>query len=222
MDRKAATLVLAVSPIWAQSLDAVLARMDAGSVGFRSVAADIKRTSFTAVINDRSEEFGSIKLAKNKNDVRVLLEVTRPDARSVAFAGDRAQIFYPKINTVQEIDLGKQKSLVEQFVLLGFGTSGKELGKNYTLKYTGEEPVAGQKASRIELTPKSRQVKEQFARMELWIADPGGFPVQQKLYEPSGNFLTVTYSAIKLNPNLGPDSLSLRLPKDVKREYPQK
>ena len=34
---------------------------------------------------------------------------------------------YPKLKTVQEIDLGKRTDLIDQFLLVGFGTSGQEL-----------------------------------------------------------------------------------------------
>ncbi len=206
----------------AAELPQVLARMDASATGFRGAAANVKRTSFTALIRETEEETGTIKFTKSKNDVRLLLELTKPDPRSVAFAGRKAQLFYPKINTVREIDLGKQKSFIDQFLLLGFGTAGKDLGKSYQVKYRGEETISGQKASRIELVPNAAEVKQQFNRIELWIADPGGYPVQQKLYAPSGNHLTVTYTEVQVNPALTPESVSLKLPKDVKREYPQK
>jgi outer membrane lipoprotein-sorting protein len=214
--------VLGLSPASGGDLKSVLARMDAGAIGFQSVTANVRRSTYTALIRERSEESGIVKFLKARNEVRLLLEVAKPEPRSVAFAGRKAQLYYPKINTVQEIDLGKQKSYIDQFILLGFGTTGRELVKSYKVAYGGEETVAGTKASRIELTPNSPQVREQFSRIELWIADPGGFPVQQKLHEPSGNNLTVTYSEIKVNPNLNPQSVALKLPKDVKREYPQK
>ncbi|MBM3736873.1 MAG: outer membrane lipoprotein carrier protein LolA [Acidobacteria bacterium] len=215
-------LVCADLPVSAQNANSVLARMDTAAAGFQSVAANVQRVSFTAVINDRSEESGTVKFFRAKNDVRVLMEIQKPDKRAFAFAGRQAQLYYPKINTVQIIDLSKQKSLVDQFILLGFGTPGRELAKNYEIRYGGEEPVAGQKASRLELTPKSKEVRQQFAKIEIWVADPGGYAVQHKMHEPSGNYLTATFTDVKLNSSLSPASVALQLPKDVKKEYPQK
>ena len=114
------------------------------------------------------------------------------------------------------------KSLVDQFVLLGFGTTGKDLQKAYNLKFVKDETVAEQKCSRIELDPKDSKVKKQYSKFELCIADPGGYPVLQKLIEPSGNYTSITYSDIKLNPDLRPEAMNLNLPAGVKREYPQK
>ena len=34
-----------------------------------------------------------------------------------------SQIYYPKSNTVEEYDLGKERAMIDQFLLLGFGSS---------------------------------------------------------------------------------------------------
>jgi hypothetical protein len=46
--------------------------------------------------------------------------------------------------------------------------------------------------------------------------------VQQKLYEPGGDYLLATYTNIKLRANLPDSAVKMDLPKSVKREYPQK
>jgi outer membrane lipoprotein-sorting protein len=74
----------------------------------------------------------------------------------------------------------------------------------------------------LELVPKSKKALEQLTKVELWVADPGGYPVQQKLYWPSGDTTTTSYTDIKVNPDLTDADLSLKLPSDAKREYPQK
>jgi outer membrane lipoprotein-sorting protein len=126
------------------------------------------------------------------------------------------------MNTVQVYDVGKSRSLVDQFVLLGFGTSGKELAKNYTVNATGEDIVKGRNTTRLELVPRSAKVKEQITKVELWIPLDAGHPVQQKFYQPGGDYYLVTYSDVQLNPNLPDDAFRLKLPANVKREYPQK
>jgi outer membrane lipoprotein-sorting protein len=204
-------------------IQVVLARMDQAAPGFRGMTARIDRVMHTAIINDDSADSGTIAMMRGKGkDVRVLLDFTRPERRAIAFNSKTAEVFNPKINTVQIFDLGKQKSLVEQFLLLGFGASGKELVRAYNIRYVGEEAVGKAKASRLELTPKSDKVREHYTKIELWIASEGGHPVQQKLYEPSGNYMRMTYSDIKLNPGLEAAKLQLTLPADVKREYPQR
>ena len=212
-----------VAASYGQNLSAVLARMDAAAVGFRSIAADMTRLTFTAVINDSSEESGTMRLLRAKpGDVRVRIDLIRPDSKTVAFSGRKAEIYNPKIQTVEEYDLGKHRNLIDQFLLLGFGTTGKEISHAYTLRYTGEEAVAGVNSSHLELTPQSTEVSQHFNRIELWIADPEGYAVRQKLHAPSGNHTTITYTAVKLNGDMNPDQLALKLPRNVKRIFPGK
>ena len=85
----------------------------------------------------------------------------------MAFGGKKAELFYPKINTVQEYDLGKQSGMVEQFLLLGFGTTGKELAANYGVKLVGEETVGGQKAYHLELKPKTSTMREKLTKLDF-------------------------------------------------------
>jgi outer membrane lipoprotein-sorting protein len=221
------TLILAAvmlcSAATAQNLQAVLSKLDQSSAGFKGLVADVKKVSYTNVIQDKSEESGRITLFRPKpKDLRMLVEFRQPDPRAVAFANRKAQIFYPKILTVQEYDLGKQGALVDQFLLLGFGTSGRELLSSYDIKYSGGEAIGGVKAQRLELVPKSEEARQHVRRIEMWISDSDGVPVQQKVHQPSKDYVLITYSAMQLNPTLTADSVKLKLPKGVKKEYPQK
>ncbi len=216
-------LLLFSSLVWAQpGLEQVLARMDREAPLFRGITGRFERVMHTAIINDNSLDGGAISMLRKSKELRVLLEFNKPEPRFIAFSSRSAEVFNPKINTVQIFDLGKQKSLVEQFLLLGFGASGKELARAYNIKYMGEENVGTLKASRLELIPKSDKVREHYTKIELWIAADAGHPIQQKLFEPSGNYMRMTYSAIKLNPVIDSAQLQIKLPADVKREYPQR
>ncbi len=207
------------------TLDKVLAEMDAASRRIFSVKAHLTKASYTAVIDDTTIEKGTMWMAregKNKSRVRMRIEFTEPDSRSVAFAGDKAEIYYPKIKTVHEYDLGKHKALVEAFLLLGFGSSGKELAKDYQIRLEGEEAIEGVPAWKLELVPKSRKAREKIVRVELWVAKKGAYPVRQKFHAPSGDTTTITYTQVQLNPKLTDSDLNLNLPPGVKREYPQR
>jgi outer membrane lipoprotein-sorting protein len=197
--------------------------MDRSSASFRSLTAKIRRLSHTAVINENNIDSGTMYLKRSRpRDLRMLVNLTDPDPKSVAFEGHKLEVYYPKIKTVQEFDVGKNRSLLEQFLLLGFGSSGKELAANYTLRVLGAETVSGEKTTRLELTPKSAAVLAHLKKVELWISDTGGYPAQQKFYMPGSDYMLVTYSEMKLNPDLPDSALKLKLPRGVKREFPQK
>jgi len=205
------------------SREAVLAKMDEAAMEFRSMAGKIRKVTHTAVINDDSVESGIIHLKRQgRRGTGLLVEIGGSDPKSYALQGRKAEIYYPKIQTVQEYDLGKQGQLLDQFLLLGFGVSTRELMKAYDLRVGGEEAVAGRKTVRVELIPKSQKVRQHLTRAELWVSLDNGQTVQQKFHEPSGDYRLATYTDVKWNTDLPDSALGLRLPRNVKREYPQR
>ena len=219
----ATMLLCGGAPAADSSLAETLARMDEAAAKFKGMQADMQKIAHTAVINEDSIDAGTIAVKRPKpNDIRVLFDFKPPNPRQVAIAGVKGEYYVPGINTVQVYDLGKSRSLVEQFMLLGFGSNSKDLESAYSIRLGGPETVAGQSATRLELFPKSQDVLAHLKRVDLWISDAMGIAVQQKLYETGGDYLLATYTNIKLRPNLPDSVVKLDLPKSVKREYPQK
>jgi len=124
----------------------VLSKLDQSATKFNSMTANLTRLTYTKVIDDKSIEEGKMSLKKTGGrDLEVLIDFVKPDPRTVAFGGRRAEIYYPKLKTVQEYDLGKHADLMDQFLLVGFGTTGKELKANYSIKYVGRSRSPGRK-----------------------------------------------------------------------------
>jgi outer membrane lipoprotein-sorting protein len=218
----AAVLIAAVAPAAADTVQSVLQRLDKEAGSFRQITAKLTKKEYTAVLDDSSIENGHMWLERVGRRIAMRVEITQPQAKSVGVSGNSAQVFYPKMNTVQIYDLGKAGALVDQFLVLGFGSSGKELAKNYSVTLAGEQTVGGEKTSKLDLVPRSAKVKEQIQKVELWIPLNAGYPIQQRVIEPGGNYYLFTYSDVKLNPNLPSTAFQLSLPADVHREFPQK
>ena len=210
-------------PAAAETMQELQARIDQAASSFRGMTAKIRRISYTAVIKDTSEESGNISMKAGKpKEMQVRVDFLTPDVKSWAFRGRKAELFIPKINTVQEYDLGKHGKLLDQFLLLGFGSTVKELQKSYDLKLVGEETVGGQKTSKLELTPKSQEARSHLQKVEIWFPLTSGNPIQQKFHLGSGDYMLVNYQDIKIDPNLPDTAVRLALPANVKREFPQK
>lgn len=211
----------------AETLGDLKARIDQAAGSFRGMTAKIVRLSYTAVIKDSTEEKGSIAMKIQKpgtpsKEMQVRVDFTSPDEKSWSFRGRKAEQYIPKLNTVQEYDLGKHSKLVDQFLLLGFGASSRELDKTYDAKLAGEEPVGDQKCSKLELIPKSEEARVHLKKVEIWFPLTSGYPVQQKFFTGGGDYMLVSYLDMKLEPNLPDPAVRLKLPANVKREYPQK
>jgi outer membrane lipoprotein-sorting protein len=209
--------------VFGTTADDVLSKLDQSAVKFSAMTGKLSRSTYTKVIDDKSTEEGVIALKKiGPRDMQVLITFSKPDPKTVAFRGGKAEIYYPKLKLVQEYDLGKRTDLMDQFTLVGFGTTGRDLKANYSVKYVGEESIAGQKAQKLELIPSTATRREKLQKLELWIDDDGLYPVQQKFLQPSGDYYQFTYSEVKVNPQLGDEAFKLKVPKGVKREFPQK
>jgi len=213
-----------VSPtfIRGESLTDVLARMDQAAADFRSLTANMKRMQYTAVLSESSEMEGVLRLRKDKSGITGVVEFQQPDPRTVFIKGKTVQIFYPKANSVEEYDTSKYVSNIDQFLLLGFGTTSAELRKSYDIKGGAVETVAGVQATRIELTARSEELKKLVSKIELWFPEGQANPIQEKVTEPSKNYELVNYSGIKVNPSLPDSTFQLKLPPGVKKIYPQK
>jgi outer membrane lipoprotein-sorting protein len=205
----------------AESVEQTLARMDKSSDGFKSMKANVRQLSHLNVINEDTVSVGTTSLKRMKRDVRVLVHFTSPDDKSVSVAGTKIEMYLPKLQTVQEYNAGSRDT-VEKYLALGFGASGSDLKSDYDIKALGDDMVGGEKAARLELTPKTKEVRQQFPKIELWISETKGYPAQEKFYQSGGDYMLITYSDTVINPSLPDSAFKLNLPKGVKRVFPQK
>lgn len=205
------------------SLNEVLAKLDQNAQGFNAMTAKIERLDYTAVLKESSKESGEILLWRRKgSQVQMRIDIRQPSNKLIGYADKKVQIFLPKINTVQIYDVGKYDSLISQGLLIGFGTSAKELQKSYNLRILAEEQIGGRPTTRVEMIPKGSSPLLSLKKIEVWFSNQDGYPVQQKLFENSGDYKLATYSDMKINPAVGEKDVRLELPKNVKKEYPAK
>ena len=182
--------------------------------------ANVRQLHHLNVISEDTVSVGTTNLKRSKRDVRVLVHFTSPDDKSVSVSGTKIEMYLPKLQTVQEYNLGS-KEKVEKYLALGFGASGSDLKADYDIKALGDDTVGGEKTARLELTPKDKQVRQNFSKIELWISEAKGYPVQEKFYESGGDYMLITYSDVVINPSLPDSAFKLNLPKGVKRVFPQ-
>jgi outer membrane lipoprotein-sorting protein len=210
----AASLALA-SPV---SLESVLNQLDSHAKEFHSLSADIERTKVTVVVNDHSTETGSILVRGEK----MRLDLKSPDPRTILKTGDSLFIYNPKLNRVEEYNLGKYKDLADQYLLLGFGTPGHELKKGYLVTLAGESNRDGKRVVELELTPKSESARNQISKIQLWIDESSWLTVEQKFFETgSDDYFTVKYTNIVRNPNVSDNEFKPHWPKGVDKVKPQ-
>jgi outer membrane lipoprotein-sorting protein len=197
------------------SLETILRQLDAQSKDFTSLTADMQRTKVTVVVDDKSTDSGKIFV---RRDDKMRIEFTSPDSRTVLLNGDSLYVYTPKINRVDEYSIAKHKDLADQFLLLGFGTSGTALQKNYDVTFQDEETLDGRKTLMLELTPKSADMRNQISKVQIWLDEATWLPAQQKFFETgSGDYFIVSYSNVARNVRIPDARFRPQWPKGVNK-----
>jgi outer membrane lipoprotein-sorting protein len=197
-------------------LGEILERMNDSAKRLKTLSANLEYTKVTVVVDDKSTEFGELFFQKGKNS-NILINFQKPDPKVILFKQKKAEIYLPKSNQIQEYDLERHSGLVEQFLLLGFGTEVGDLQKSYTIKLNGEEVLDGDTTAVLELTPRREDIAGQLTKVQLWISEESWIPAQQKFFEADGDYLVTRYSAVKVNRELPSSTFRIAAPKDAKR-----
>jgi outer membrane lipoprotein-sorting protein len=218
-------VVACATHLWAQqnatpaSTENVLAMMDKSAADFKSLTADLDNTKYTDVVKDSSTETGHILVRK---DQKMRIEIVKPDPRTILRTGDALFVYTPKIKRVEEYDLGKNRAMVDQYVLLGFGTKTQNMQKSYDVKLLGEEQLDGKKTFLLELTPKSDDVRRQITKIQMWIDASSWLPIQQKFFETGGgDYIQFHYSNVMKNLKISDSRFKPDWPKDANRVKPR-
>ena len=200
----------------------VLTRMDKAASDFKAMTAQVTHVDHTDVLNDNTTESGTVTMRKvQPGEVQGRVDFTVPDRKTITFEKRRIQEYLPKINTLQVFDLDKHGEQLDRFLMIGFGTSGTELAKDYDVTVVGTENINNQSAIRLQLSPKAAEARQYVEKIELWIPEQGDpYPLLEKIFEPSHDYRLVTYNDLKINPPLKPDALQLKLPPGFKTEHP--
>ena len=191
-------------------LDRVLIQMDAAARNFKTTEAAVAWDQYQKVINETETEKGKIYFRREGGEIQMAADFVEPDKKYVIYSGGKVQVYQPKIDQVNEYNPGKNRSEVESFLVLGFGGGGHGLLKSYDLKFLGPETVNGIEAEKLELIPKSARLKNNIARILLWIDPARGVSVQQQFFEPSGDYRMAKYSDIQINQKLPDNAFKLK------------
>jgi outer membrane lipoprotein-sorting protein len=201
------------------TLESTLKQLDVEARSFHSLTADMERTKVTVVVNDKSSEFGKIFV---RRDDKMRIEITAPDPKTILRSGNDLFLYNPKIKQIEEYDLGKHRALVDQFLLLGFGTSGSDLQKGYVVTMLGEEAMDKHQVVKLELTPRSDDAKKQVSKIDIWLDENTWLPDQQQVFETgSGDYFLIRYTNVVRNPKLSDNEFKQHWPKGATRIKPQ-
>jgi outer membrane lipoprotein-sorting protein len=200
------------------SLDSVLQLMDNAGQGFKSLTADIEHIKYTAVVKDTSTETGKIWVRK---DSKMRIDFLNPDPRTIIRDADHLYIYTPKINRVEEYNIGKHLDMADQYLALGFGSQSEHLKKSFQVSLAGEDTLDGRKMAVLELVPHNEDAKKQIDKIQIWVDEASWLPVQQKFFETgSGDYFISKYTNVLENLKISDNKFKPDWPKGTKVEKP--
>jgi outer membrane lipoprotein-sorting protein len=200
----------APKPAGTVTLESVLKKMDDAAASFRSTEAQFEWDRYERVIDEVDDiQYGTIyyrRTGKDK-DIEMMADITKPDRKYVLFNEGKIQMYLPKPDQVTVWDLGKSSADFESYLVLGFGGSGQDLTKNFDVTFLGPETINGVATVKLQLVPKSDRVRNNIAKILLWIDLDKGISVQQQFFEPQGDYRLAKYSSIQVNGKKIPDDV---------------
>jgi outer membrane lipoprotein-sorting protein len=216
---------LLAAAAWPQTdsagLEQTLTQMDTAAKNFKTTEASVTWDQYQKVIDETETETGKIYFRREGGEIQMAADFVEPDKKYVIYSGGKIQVYQPKIDQVNEYNPGKNRSDVDSFLVLGFGGGGHDLLKSYEVKYLGSETVNSVATQKLELTPKSDRLRNNIARIVLWIDPLRGIAVQQQLFEPSGDYHLSKYSDIHINQKLPDSAFKLKTTGKTKFLSPQ-
>jgi outer membrane lipoprotein-sorting protein len=184
-------------------LQQVLSQMDTASKTFKSAQADIKRVHLEKIVNDTSTESGTVYFIRNGNTTQFGGRFG-PELKIVEYKNGIVRLYTAANKHLDKVSAsGANQGRVETFLTLGFGGSGTDLAKAWTITDQGTEQLSdGSKTVQVEkldLVSKDPSVRQNYSHITIWVDPTRDVSLKQEFFEPGGNTDTATYSNIRLN-----------------------
>ena len=178
-------------------------KLDAASAKFQSAQADLHKDLYERVVKETTTQVGSVYFVRKGSTTQMGAKILPPTARVIEFKDGKLRLYEPGSNHLQVFSTADNQAKYESFLTLGFGGSGQDLQKAWTVDDQGTESLndgkAAVKVEKLLLVPKDPGVKNTFTQVTLWVDLDRGISLKQEFLAPSGDKTTTTYSNIKYN-----------------------
>jgi outer membrane lipoprotein-sorting protein len=217
----AASLLLSaiiIAPAAAQAkpghLDEVLHQLDESSAKFRSTEADVRKDFYERVVRQTTTQTGNIFFKRESGKTIMGLKFLPPSARFIEYRDNILRIYDPGSNHLTIISTKDNQAQAESFLTLGFGGSGADLAKAWTISDLGTETMSdGDKmipTAKLDLVSKNQSVRNIFTHIIIWVDTARGISLKQQFFTPSEDQQISTYTNIRYNQKVDPTPYAIK------------
>ena len=187
-------------------LDEVLHQMNRASEKFQNATADVHRVIYTKIVDDTGPaQAGIVYFLRKDGGTEIGMKFNPPGAQTVEYRAGKLRLYSADTNKLQEFSAtGKDQAKFDTYLALatlGFGGSGDELTKAWTVTDQGTETLKGESASteKLDLVAKDADMRKNYSHITIWVDPVRGVSLKQVFFTPGGDTQTATYSNIKIN-----------------------
>jgi len=212
----AVLILLAVQVVIAQeaNLQKVLSQMDASSVKFQDVQADIADDNYTAVVQDHQTEKGIIAFRRvgPSMEMALVLDKGQQGERDILYKNGELDFYQPAAKQETVFSAGANRTEYDSLLATGFGASGKDLAAAWDIALQGMETIDGVQTAKLDLVSKQANVRNNFSHITLWVDPARDISLKVVMLQPSGDSRTATYSNIRYNKHPPASLFTLKVP----------
>ena len=188
-------------------LNQILSEMERSGEQLKTLEARFDQNSHDYIL-DMDETTSGKLYVKLPGNIR--WEYEPPSPKVLLVTGDVIRLFNPTSNQVQEFERGQMRGGGAD-LLIGFGKSNAEIGKNYdvSLVEENEDTVV------LELVPKPGSSASLFKAIELTMEKERWIPVRSLFRELNRDTTEILFKDMKVNGKLPPKAFELDMPPNV-------
>jgi outer membrane lipoprotein-sorting protein len=200
-------------------LDEVLRQMDAASEKFKSAQADFRWDLYERVVKETTTQTGIIYFQRDGALTEMGAKVLPPSAKVLEYRRGQLSLFDPGANHLIVMSAGAKQAEYESFLTLGFGGSGRDMAKAWTISDLGTEPMSdGDKmvsTEKLDLVAKDPSVRGMFTHIVIWIDPTRAISLKQQFFMPSEDVRTSVYTHIRYNEKVDTKPFAIKTDKNT-------
>lgn len=193
----------------AERLDEVLLQMKQAGDRLQSLRASFEQIDHDYILEEQESTEGKLYV---KLPGRIRWEYEPPREKVLLVKDDLVRLYNPTAHQVQEFDRSKSGGRAQAAdLLVGFGKSNSEIGKNYDVSLVSEDA----KTVVLDLVPKPDSAASIFTKVQLTLDKSNWTPLRSVFYEPNRDWTEIHFSNVVLNGPIDDGTFELDLPPDV-------
>lgn len=215
-----AAILFALPPsrLSAQDLKTVLARLDTAAADFHTVSADFQFDSIvTDPIPDKTVQKGTVYYSRRGSDFQIGAHINEENGKPVPKVYTYAKGVFRLCEKLPDQVTTYKNDKLSEYLLLGFGASGKELQKVWNITYAGQEKINGVNTDKLELIAKDPAARKNLPKVTVWMDTPHAVSLKQIFDQGEGQSRVSLYSNFKFNQPLPSDAFTFKT--DSKTQY---